>query len=124
MASKDPLSDFTASKGWLQLFLKRKSLSLRKKTTVCQKTPLDVIPKLVSYCMHIQKLQIAHKFSSDSIFAMDETACYMDMLSDTTIDVRGAKSVSLKTTGHEKDHFTVILSARADGKKLKPFIIF
>ena len=124
MADKDPLSDFTASKGWLQLFLKRKSLSLRKKTTVCQKTPLDVVPKLVSYCMHIRKLQIDHKFSSDNIFAMDETACYMDMPSDTTIDVRGAKSVSLKTTGHEKNHFTVILSARADGKKLKPFIVF
>ena len=40
MADKDPLSDFTASKGWLQLFLKRKRLGLR--TTVCQNTPLDV----------------------------------------------------------------------------------
>ena len=124
MTGKDPLSQFKASRGWLQLFLRRKSLSLRKKTTVCQKTPDDVIPKLVSYCMHIRKLQIAHKFSSDNIFAMDKTACYMDMPSDTTIDIRGAKSVSLKTTGHEKDHFTVILSARADGKKLKPFIVF
>ena len=118
MAGKDPLSDFTASKGWLQLFLKRKSLSLRKKTTVCQKTLVDGIPKLVSYCMHIRKLQIAYKFSSDGIFAMDETACYMDMPSDTTIDVRGAKPVSLKTTGHEKDHFTVIFSDRADGNPL------
>ena len=92
--------------------------------TVGQKTPLDVVPKLVSYCMHIQKLQIAHKFSSDNVFAMDETACYMDMPSNTTIDVQGAKSVSLKTTGHKKDHFTVILTACADAKKLKPFIVF
>ena len=32
--------------------------------------------------------------------------------------------VPLKTTGHEKDHSTVILTAHADGKKLKPFIVF
>lgn len=37
---------FQASKRWLQLFMKRKSLSLRRKTTVCQRTPADVIPKL------------------------------------------------------------------------------
>lgn len=37
---------FQASKRWLQLFMKSKSLSLRRKTTVCQRTPADVIPKL------------------------------------------------------------------------------
>ena len=124
MANSSPLADFKASKGWLQLFLKRKNLCLRRKTTVCQKTPQDVIPKLVNYIMHLRKLRIAHNYASANIFAMDETACWMDMPSDTTIDVRGAKSVSLKTTGHEKDHFTIILSARADGKKLKPFVVF
>ena len=29
-----------------------------------------------------------------------------------------------KTTGHEKDHFRVILMGRADGKKMKPYIVF
>ena len=57
------------------------------------------------------------------MFTMDETACYMGMPSSTTIDVWGAKSVSLKTTGHENDNFTVIFSACVDGK-LKPIIIF
>ena len=55
---------------------------------------------------------------------MDETACWFEMLSDTTVASTGSRSVPLKTTGHKKDHFTVILSARADGKKLKPFIVF
>ena len=32
--------------------------------------------------------------------------------------------MSLKTTGHENDNFTVIFSASVDGKKLKPFIVF
>ena len=38
-ALADPLgTDFKASVGWLQLFMKRKNLSLRKKTSVCPKT--------------------------------------------------------------------------------------
>ena len=124
MAANDPLSTFKASKGWLQVFMKRNKLSLRRKTTVCQKTPQDLIPKLISYIMYLRRLQIAHKFSTANMFAMDETACWMDMPPDTTVDVRRARCVPLKTTGHEKDHFTVTLSAHADGKKLKPYIVF
>ena len=46
------------------------------------------------------------------------------MPGDTTVATTGTRSVSLKTTGHEKDHFIVMLTARADGKKLKPFVVF
>ena len=46
------------------------------------------------------------------------------MPGDTTVHHSGAHSISLKSTGHEKDHFTVVLSARADGTKLKPFVVF
>ena len=35
-----------------------------------------------------------------------------------------AKTVLLKTTGHEKTHFTVVLACLADGTKLKPMAIF
>ena len=55
---------------------------------------------------------------------MDETPVWDDMVSDTTDDKVGATSVNLKTTGHEKVMVTVCLSARADGTKLKPFIVF
>ena len=46
------------------------------------------------------------------------------MPSDTTVDRIGACSVPVKTTGHEKQHYTVILTARADGTKLKPYVVF
>lgn len=71
MANSSPLSNFKASKGWLQLFLKRKSLNLRRKTSV-----------------------------SPSNSLLDG----QDMPSDTTINVREAKSVSLRTTGHDHDY--------------------
>ena len=64
-------------------------------------------------------MQTQHKYSPENMFAMDETACWMDMPSDT-----GSRSVPLKTSGHEKDHFTVILTAKGDGTKMKPYVVF
>ena len=48
----------------------------------------------------------------------------MDMPGDSTIAPTGSCSVPLKTSGHEKDHFTVILTAKANGTKLKPYVVF
>ena len=65
---------FKASRGWLKRFMKRYDLSLRRKTTISQAVPSDVIPKLVSFMLHLGSLQICDKYQANSIFAMDETA--------------------------------------------------
>ena len=109
--------EFKASRGWLGRFMKRKGLSLRRKTTVCQATPGDCIPKMVDFIIHLRKLQFDHNFQCSNIYAMDETACWFDMVWDTTVHSTGARSVPVKSTGHEKDHYTVVLTARADGTK-------
>ena len=46
------------------------------------------------------------------------------MVSNTTVDVVGKKTVGMKTTGHEKCRVTAGLAAKGDGTKLKPFIVF
>ena len=92
--------------------------------TLCQTVSVDCIPQLVDYIIHVRSLQSHHKYQDGNVFAMDETACWMDMPSETTVTFTGAHSVPLKTTGHEKDHFTVILTAKADGTELKPFVVF
>lgn len=40
------------------------------------------------------------------------------------MEVKGTKTVLVKSTGHEKTKFTVVLSCLADGTKLKPMVIF
>ena len=52
---------------------------------------------------------------------MDEISVSNDMVSNTAIHWQGAKSVFLKTTGHEKCMVSVCL---ADENKLKPFFVF
>lgn len=46
------------------------------------------------------------------------------MPSSPTVDHVGARSITLTSTDHDKDHYTVILTARADDTKLKPLIVF
>ena len=55
---------------------------------------------------------------------MDETPLWLDMPGATTITHSGERSVPVRTTGHEKNRFTVRLSVMADGRKLKPYVVF
>ena len=58
-----------------------------------------------------------------NVIAMDEPI-WLDMPSATTVNEAGAPSVTIRSTGHEKDRVTVCLAAKANGHKLKPFIVF
>lgn len=55
---------------------------------------------------------------------MDETPMYFDMGADTTYAPVGAKDILIKTTGHDKLRFTVVLTVNAAGGKLDAMIIF
>ena len=49
---------------------------------------------------------------------MDETPVWSNMVSDTTVDKTGARTVTMKSAGHEKCRVSVCLTAKADGSKL------
>ena len=116
--------DFKASRGWLEKFMKRNGLSLRRKTSVAQQDPDRMLAKLVSYVFQVRWLQEKHKYKASDIIAMDETPAWSDMLSETTVDATGKKSITLKSTGHEKARVSVCLAAKADRTKLKPIVVF
>ena len=46
-ASKGQMNDFRASEGWLEKFMSRNGLSLRRRTTQAQKTPEQIIDKMI-----------------------------------------------------------------------------
>eukprot|EP00794_Sanderia_malayensis_P013386 gene13386-14759_t len=115
---------FKASKGWLDKFMKRHGLSLRRQTSIAQKDPDLLIAKIVSYILRVRRLRQKYCYRFNDIIAFDKTPVWADMVSSTTVDVTGSKTISLKTTGHEKCRVTVGLAAKGDGVKLKPFIVF
>jgi len=114
---------FVASTGWLQKFVRRNGLTLRRKTSVAQKDPSRLIDKLVSYILYARRFAAKYNYSQSNIIAMDETPVWMDMVSDTTVDKTGSRTVTMKSTGHEKSRVSVCLTAKADGTKLQPFIV-
>lgn len=116
--------DFKASRGWLCRFMKRNGLSLRRKTSITQQDPERVVAKLVSYVIRVRRLQEKHKYRPSDIIAMDETPVWCDTISETTVDTTGKKSITLKSTGHEKARVSVCLATKADGTKLKPMVVF
>lgn len=115
---------FAGSIGWLSRFFKRNGITLRRRTTLAQKMPEMIAPKLVNFILYVRSLRLRNGYQENDIIAMDETAVWLDMTADTTVEKVGVKSVPLKTTGHEKNRITVVLAAKASGRKLKPMMVF
>ena len=47
-----------------------------------------------------------------------------DVPSNETVDVKRAKTIMIKTSGNEKNHYTGVLACCADGTKLPTLLIF
>lgn len=103
----------------------RHNIVSRKKTKVSQKEPEDIEEKLKLLGTYLTNLIFKNPDIPDVlILNMDETPVYLDMVSNTTLDIRGAKEVLVQTTGQEKQRVTVVLTVTAAGTKLKPMVIF
>ncbi|KFD47118.1 hypothetical protein M513_12028 [Trichuris suis] len=117
-------SGFTATTGWRSRFMKSKDLVMRQRTKVAQKMPVDLGDKLRDFRRYVRTLRREHNFLLGSIGNMDETPVFFDMLGNRTVDSKGMKSVIVKSSGHERTRFTVVLSCLANGMKLKLVVIF
>ena len=104
--------------------MERWNFTILQKTTVGQALPANFIPKVANFIKFCAQQRLDHSFQPNAIGNMDETAIWLDMPGLTTVDVIGAKSVPLKTTGHEKEKVTVCLAAFEDGRKLPPMMVF
>ena len=117
-------SEFKASCGWASNFMSRHNLYVRRQTRISQKLPADIDEKLMNSQQFIIKMQREKDYPLSLIEIADQTPLTFDMPADSTIDFSGTSSISMKTTGHEKNRFTVLLACMADSTKLKPYIIF
>ena len=115
---------FVASAGWCTRFMNRNGLVLRQRTHIAQKLPKDLDDKVDKFHRFVIDERKLCAYAMSAIGNMDESPMYFDMPGNTTVDFSGNKTISIKTTGHEKQHFTVVLACLADRTKLKPMVIF
>ncbi|KAI1723314.1 pogo transposable element with KRAB domain [Ditylenchus destructor] len=103
------------------MFLSRHKFSARKETRRCQKPPAEYASKIADFVVYLSKLREQNNYLQ--IYACDETAVWLDPTSGKCVDYKGAKDVTVVSTGHEKARVTVMLTARADGTKSRPYVL-
>ena len=118
------LQDFKGSTGWLQRWKRRYNVGYRRGTNVSQKVPADYADQIFKVRKDIILLRKQHSIEPSHIYNMDQTMCRFDMPQNRTVDVRGGRTIRIKTTHAEKKGFTVALAASASGEKLPAVIIF
>ena len=119
MATEDGIDSFQGGPSWCLCFMRRKGLSVRARTTVRQQLPGDAAEKIDRFLAFIR----AWDTEANHIINMDEVPLTFDLPMTHTVDRRGISTVSIKTTGHEKTHFTVVLAFTASRQKLPPVTI-
>ena len=55
--STGQMNDFRASEGWLETFMLRNELSLRRRTTQAQIAPEQIIDKVIIYNLYVRQLK-------------------------------------------------------------------
>ena len=119
-----PANEFTGSSSWCYRFMKRNNLSMRVKTRIAQKLPAEYKDKVLEFHKYMINARKEINYEMGQIGNMDEVPLTFDVPSNKSVENKGAKTVTIKTTGHEKSHFTVVLACCADGRKLTPLLIF
>ncbi|OWZ21105.1 hypothetical protein PHMEG_0004400 [Phytophthora megakarya] len=118
---EDPIR-FVASDPWIQNFMNRNNLTLRKRTNLTTLTDEVLVSRAVSY-MHYLTL---HKpeMNLDRTILMDETAVYFEDARTNTVDDIGARHIVVRSTGFASMRITVMLAVTASGRKLPPCLIW
>ncbi|KAG8236486.1 hypothetical protein J437_LFUL016634 [Ladona fulva] len=93
------------SEGWYYRFMKRHDLSMRTKTTIAQKMPADYEEKIQAFHRFVINACKKTSFELVQIGNMDEIPLTFDVPSNKTVSVKGSKSITIKTTSHEKTHY-------------------
>lgn len=124
IAQAQDITDFKGGPVWCYRFRKRQGLAIRTRTKLAQRMPEFYEEKVLSFHKFVINTRQQFSYELSQIGNMDETPLNLDCPDNHTIDEKGAKTIAIRTTGHEKSHFTCVLTCMADGTKLPPLLIF
>lgn len=124
LAIENNIEGFRNSLNWIYKFMRRNDLTIRSRTTVGQRLPDNWMTIQADFLKFVNKELEEHLIMNKDIINMDEVSMSFDVPTTRTVSERGVKTVHIATTGNERNSFTVVLGCTADGRKLKPLIIF
>ncbi len=100
------------------------NLSNRQKTIVSQHLSEDLLEKQQSFLSFVLYRRIQYDYLLQFIGNMDKTSVAFDLPNSYTLEKRGSNTINIKTIGHKRSIFTVVLGCMADESKLPPVVIF
>jgi len=87
---------------WCERFMRRNGLCMRTKTTIAQKMPHEYKRKIIEFHKYTINMRKKLCFEIGQLGNMDEVPLKFDVPSNKTVDVKGAKTIMIKTSGNEK----------------------
>lgn len=121
--AKPQLHDFHASNGWVELFMKRKEISLRKVTKNSTTIPENALALLQTFRDDVTGSIDRFGIPMHLFFNMDQTFVLFDFRPLYTLNEKGAKSVDVRTSrSNAKLGCTISLCVAANGDKLPAHI--
>ena len=124
LAKEQSITKFKASMNWCRRFFGRNNLSKRRRTTISQRLTSDHEELLIKFQNYVIKMRKKYEYDMSQIGNADQTPLNFDLPSEKTVSIKGARSVIMRSTGNEKNRFTVMLGCMADGTKLPPYVVF
>lgn len=118
---------FKFGHSWCYNFMKRHRLIMRERTTLAQRLPDDLTDEVLGFQRFIIRCRSvkANDIPLSLFGNMDEVAMNFDMPTKRTMNdsIEGVRSILVRTTGHEKSHFTAVMSCTGDGNELPTVVI-
>ena len=111
---------------WCYRFIKRNGISIRRISHIGQIPPANINKYKASFIEEVINKRRIMNISVDDNYTtinMDETAFYLEMGFNTTLEFKGKRNVEIISSGREHYRISVLLAITANGLKLPPFII-
>jgi len=104
------ITDFAGTTSWCKRVMRGNGLCMRTRTTIAQKLPREYKRKIIEFHKYVINMRKKLCFEIGQLGSMDEVLLTFDVSSNNTVDVKGAKTIMIKTSGNEKMRYTIVLA--------------
>jgi hypothetical protein len=123
IAAEQQHSGFRASNGWWGGFAARHNISYRAVTTHPSKPHLNIQQLRADFVSRLRQTMEVEGINIAHVYNMDETSICLDMPPTKTWAEKGALSVPVATTGHEKTRLSLMVCTSWDGTTILPAVV-
>ncbi|CAI7792215.1 unnamed protein product [Closterium sp. NIES-54] len=90
----------------------------------CRALCWDCKAKVEPFWEFMRQMHSLHDYPLDLIVNADQTPLFLEMPAERTLEMKGARTVHVRSAGYEKECVIVMLAITASGPKIPPYVVF